>query len=114
MRKANFTVLTLLVLFTLFLAQAASAAEQSIDVSNRALNSSPLRGPEGIVLALDGNLYVSERGGKISRVTPDGKTEMFVDLNTLSENGEKPISPIGLALDKDGDIYEIFRVHQLI
>ncbi len=103
--KSLFAIILCIALVSVMLSGPVLAAEESINVSGRALNATPLVGPEGIVLAPDGNLYVSERNGKISSVKPDGSVEVFADLSKLQGGTEEKISPIGLALDKEGDIY---------
>lgn len=105
MKSFFFVTLSVVFLSVMLSGPVMAAEEKSLDVSNRALNATPLYGPEGIVLAPDGHLYVSERNGKISRVGPDGNVETFADLSKLSGETEENISPIGLALDKEGDIY---------
>ncbi len=84
---------------------ALAGGKQSLDISNRALNSTPLLGPEGIVLASDGNIYVGQGDGKIARVAGDGTVEEFADLNDLPGERKERISAIGLAMDGEGDIY---------
>ena len=64
----------------LFFPNAAKAEVRTIDVSEVALNSSPLYGPEGIVRAQDGSLFVGEQDGRVRRITLDGNVEEFADL----------------------------------
>ncbi|UCD58245.1 MAG: SMP-30/gluconolactonase/LRE family protein [Candidatus Hydrogenedentota bacterium] len=84
---------------------AMAGQKQTVDVSSRALNSSPLFGPEGIALAPDGNIYVGNHDGRIMRVTGDGLVEEFADLNSLPGQRKERISAIGLAADNMGNIY---------
>ncbi len=105
MRKTGMASLSFLVFFGLLVASTAHAETRSVNVADRAINSAPLLGPEGIVLGADGTAYISERDGKIRRVLSDGSVEEFADLNTYPGERKKPIGAIGLAMDKEGDIY---------
>ncbi len=89
----------------LLLSVAACGETPALDVSGSAINSSPLLGPEGIVLTPDGSAYIGENDGRIRRVTADGTVEEFADLNSFPGEREKRISAIGLAMDEEGDIY---------
>jgi sugar lactone lactonase YvrE len=95
----------LFVLVVVFAACAANGETRSMSVADSALNMSPLYGPEGLVMAPDGSLYIGEHDGRIRRVASDGKVEEFADLNDFPGEREEEISAIGLAMDKEGDIY---------
>jgi sugar lactone lactonase YvrE len=98
-----FLILSVSFASSLSVAVAGEAAD--INVADRALNSTPLVGPEGIVLTPDGSAYVSERDGRIRRVKVDGTVEAFADLNSFPGEREERFGAIGLAMDKNGDIY---------
>ncbi len=85
----------------------ASADEQvrAIDLSKRALNKTPLYGPEGIAITRDGSIIVSNHDGKIKRILPTGAVEPFADLNNLPGERKETIDAVGLALDSEGDVY---------
>lgn len=105
MRRSHAAFLALLV-FAAFVMPSCSGGEApSIDVSDRALNATPMLGPEGIVLMPDGSAYISERDGQIRLVKADGTVEEFVNLNSFPGEREETFGTIGLAMDKDGDIY---------
>ncbi len=89
----------------LIVATAATAAQRTVDVSGRALNSQPLLGPEGILIAAAGDVYAGTHDGKIVSIAADGSVVEFADLNTLPGKREKDISAIGIAMDGAGDIY---------
>ncbi len=102
MRKALIFVIACLALAS---ALSPSEAAEDIDVSVRALNTTPLYGPEGLVLTPDGSAYVGEHDGRIRRVGPGGEVEEFANLNDLPGHREKRIGAVGLAMDRNGDIY---------
>ncbi|GAB4336395.1 MAG: hypothetical protein Kow0099_09370 [Candidatus Abyssubacteria bacterium] len=89
----------------LIIATAAMAAEKTLDVSGRALNSTPLLGPEGILITAAGDIYAGTHDGKIVSIAADGAVTEFADLNRLPGTREEQISAIGIAMDGAGDIY---------
>jgi len=103
--KLSAVLISLFVPFTLFLTSATAEEMRDVDVSARALNATPLYGPEGLVLTPDGGAYVGEHDGRIRRIAPGGGVEEFADLNDLPGERKERISAIGLAIDKEGDIY---------
>lgn len=105
MRRSHHVFLALCVLGAVVTPCCSGGEAPSIDVSDHALNLTPLLGPEGIVLTDDGSAYVGERDGRIRRVTRDGTVEEFADLNSLPGEREERFGAVGLARDKDGDIY---------
>lgn len=86
-------------------AVGCAKAPPAIDVSSRAINATPLYGPEGIVLTPDGSAYVGEHDGRIRRIKPDGAVEEFADLKTFPEDPGASLGAIGIAMDGAGDIY---------
>ena len=107
MRVAIFRKIFLVFVVSLVALPVSAVAEErrSIDVSPGALNSAPLYGPEGIVLAQDGSIYVGEHDGKIRRVTATGEVKDFADLNDLPGERKDRVGAVGIAMDKGGDIY---------
>ncbi len=103
----RFRLVFQIVLISLFVVSSLVMAgeRQTVDLSSSAVNGAPLFGPEGIVIADGGDMYVSNRDGKIMRITSDGTTDEFTDLNNLVGKGEEYIRGVGLAMDKNGDIY---------
>jgi sugar lactone lactonase YvrE len=104
-RSLRVFLISLFVSLSLTLPMTAAGAMRDIIVADRALNSTPLLGPEGIVLTPDGSAYVGERDGRIRRVTSDRAVEEFADLNTLPGEREERFGAVGLAMDRNGDIY---------
>lgn len=104
MKKIILLLVAVSVSCVIFSRPAIAGEKPPATVSAQPLNSVPLLGPEGILLAPDGNIYAGEHDGKIDRVMADGTVEVFANLNNLP--GEhKPIGAVGIAMDGDGDIY---------
>ena len=106
MNRMSGRLLAIAVLFALLLPVAPGCGESpGFDVSGSALNTTPMKGPEGIALAPDGSAYIGEHDGRIRRIAPDGQVEEFADLKSFSEEPEAESGAIGLAMDDEGDIY---------
>jgi len=97
----------LTVFFSLVLLSCCASADEkhTVDVSGRAVNSTPLYGPEGIVIAPSGDIFIGNHDGKIMQVAADGSVKAFADLNDLPGDREETIRAVGVAMDKEGDIY---------
>jgi hypothetical protein len=51
-----------------------------------------INGPEGVVLDRQGRIYDGTQGGKIMRLLPDGKLEVFVEMRRLPNCTPLPFS----------------------
>jgi len=105
MTKSNASLLIFTSLILALASPVIAGVNKSIDISDRALNGTPLSGPEGIIIGPDGDIYAGEHDGKIRRIKSDGTVEPFANLNDLPGDREEQISAIGLAMDGSGDIY---------
>jgi sugar lactone lactonase YvrE len=105
MKKLYPVVLAVCVALLVVSHVSAKQDPRTINLSKRALNATPLYGPEGIVIAADGSIYVGNHDGKIKRILSTGAVEPFADLNNLPGERKERIGAIGLAMDGEGDIY---------
>lgn len=76
-------------------------------------------GPTGMAFDAEGNLYVSDNGTMIRKITPSGDVTIFAGSTTLGSSDGTGASasfarPMGLAFDKDGDLYVADSENNLI
>jgi len=69
--------------------------------------------PTGVVLDAAGNIYVTERDEhQVVKITPEGQTSVFAGTGEAGHSGDggpatgaKIVSPDGIAVDPDGNVY---------